>query len=124
MRATILTLCVCLGLAGAARAASDPRDYTGPFTTQVLYTMCSQNNPAARANCELYIQGLMNGLRMQRAMQEKGMPVCLPDMSVEAARQRIIGFITTTTAGKPESNKAGGDWMAFLGLASGNFCKK
>jgi hypothetical protein len=25
--------------------------------------------------------------------------------------------------GKPSSNKDGGDWMAFMGLAAGNVCK-
>lgn len=72
----------------------------------------------------MYIQGLMYGLKMQRAMQEKGMPVCLPEMSPETARLRILGFINATTGGRPDSNKDGGDWMAFLGLAGGNICKK
>ena len=124
MRTMIATLGLCLGLAWGAQATDDVRDYTGPFTTQVLYTMRSQNNAAMRSKCEMYVQGLAYGIRMQRTMQEKGMLVCLPDMSPETARLHIVGFINATTGGKPDSNKDGGDWIAFLALASGNICKK
>jgi hypothetical protein len=43
----------------AVRAADSVKDYTGPFTTQVLYQMCSQDNPVARGKCYMYIEGLM-----------------------------------------------------------------
>jgi hypothetical protein len=104
--------------------ADDAKDYTGPFTTQILYTMCSKNDAISRENCYLYIQGLMYGLNRQRSMQENGMPVCLPAMSPEAARLRIIKFIDGTTGGKPSNNRDGGDWMAFMGVAAGNICKQ
>jgi hypothetical protein len=123
MRKTIAVLSVCLGVAPGARA-DEPKDYTGPFTTQVLYTMCSQNDASSREKCDLYIQGLLYGLTTQRSMQENGMPVCLPKMSPEAARVRILQFIDGTTGGRPSNNKDGGDWMAFMGAASGNICKK
>ena len=107
----------------AVRAADSVKDYTGPFTTQVLYQMCSQDNSVARAKCYMYIEGLMFGLNIQKSMQEKRMPVCLPALNPEAARIRILRFIDGTTGGKPENNKDGGDWMAFMGLAAGNICK-
>jgi len=56
-------------------------------------------------------------------MQQKGMGICLPDMTPETARLRILQFIEAATGGKPSSNKDGGDWMAFMGLAAGNVCK-
>jgi hypothetical protein len=108
----------------AAHAADGIKDYNGPFTTQVLYKMCSEEHPVARAKCYLYVERLMYGLNIQKSMQEKHMPVCLPALNPEAARVRILRFIDETTGGKPENNKDGGDWMAFMGLAAGNICKK
>jgi hypothetical protein len=101
----------------------DIQDYTGRFTTEALYTMCSANDPASREKCDLYIQGLLNGLNTGKSMQEKGMAVCLPPMTPEEARIRILGFMSGSTGGNPSNNKDGGDWMAFMGLASGNTCK-
>jgi len=102
--------------------SNDVRDYTGPFTTEYLYAMCSQNDTASREKCNYYLQGLLYGLNIQKSMQQKGMAICLPDMTPEAARQRILQFIEGATGGKPSSNKDGGDWMAFMGLAAGNVC--
>jgi hypothetical protein len=62
-------------------------------------------------------------LNVQKSMQQKGMGICLPDMTPETARLRILQFIEAATGGKPSSNKDGGDWMAFMGLAAGNVCK-
>jgi hypothetical protein len=101
----------------------DVSDYTGPFTTEFLYAMCSQNDTASREKCNYYLQGLLYGLNIQRSMQQKGMAICLPEMTPETARQRILQFIEAATGGKPSSNKDGGDWMAFMGLAAGNVCK-
>jgi hypothetical protein len=109
---------------GTAHAADAIKDYNGPFTTQVLYKMCSEEHPVARAKCYMYVEGLMYGLNIQKSMQEKNMPVCLPALNPEAARVRILRFIDENTGGKPENNKDGGDWMAFMGLAAGNICKK
>jgi len=103
--------------------SNDVRDYTGPFTTEYLYAMCSQNDTASREKCNYYLQGLLYGLNIQKSMQQKGMAICLPDMTPEAARQRILQFIEAATGGKPSSNKDGGDWMAFMGLAAGKVCK-
>ncbi len=124
MRDTIAAVGLCLALASGAQAAEEFKDYTGPFTTQVLYSLCSDNHPIARDKCRIYIQGLMYGIQTQRGMHEHGVPVCLPEMSAEAARRRILGFIGTTTGGNPASNKDGGDWVAFVALAAGNTCKK
>jgi hypothetical protein len=107
-----------------AHARDNIKDYAGPFTTQDLYTMCSQNNVGSREKCHLYIQGLIYGLNTQKLMQDKKMPVCLPPMSPEQARIRILSFIDETTGGKPSNNKDGGDWMAFMGVAAGNLCKQ
>ncbi len=111
-------------MASGAQAAEEFKDYTGPFTTHVLYRLCSDNSPVARDKCNIYLQGLMYGIQTQRAMHEHGVPVCLPEISAEAARRRILGFIDTTTGGKPASNKDGGDWVAFVALAAGHTCKK
>ena len=108
---------------GPAHAADVIKDYTGPFTTQALYQMCSQDNPEAKAKCYIYIEGLMYGLKIQKSMQDKRMPVCLPTLNPETARVRILKFIDETTGRKPENNKDGGNWMAFMGLAAGNICK-
>jgi hypothetical protein len=98
-------------------------DYAGPFTTEYLYAMCSQNDTSSREKCNLYLQGLLYGLNTAKSMQQKGTSVCLPEMTPEAARLRILQFIEATTGGNPSSNKDGGDWMAFLGVAAGNICK-
>ena len=42
----------------------------------------------------------------------------------EAARLRILNFIDGITGGNPSNNKDGGDWMAFMGIATGNTCNK
>jgi hypothetical protein len=118
---------ICIGIylamvSGNAGAAEEPRDYTGPFPTQALYRMCSDQS--SRDKCRAYLQGLMYGLNAQKSMSDKGAPVCLPDLTPEAARVRLLQFIDATTGGKPSSNKDSGDWVAFLALASGNMCKK
>ena len=97
-------------------------DYTGPFPTKALYALCSRNDRASRDKCNMYLQGLMYGLTVSHKMEGK-LNICLPEMTVEQARLRIIQFIDATTNGKPETNKDSGDWVAFLGLASGNVCK-
>ena len=105
-------------------AASDDaiKNYDGPFTTDVLYAMCSQTDTASREKCNLYLQGLLYGLTIQKSMQQKGTSVCLPEMTPETARQRILQFIDAATGGNPSRNKDGGDWMAFMGVATGNIC--
>ncbi|GLS38854.1 hypothetical protein GCM10010869_44510 [Mesorhizobium tianshanense] len=118
MRKTIVTISLCFGLVTAVRAANE--DYVGPFPTEGLYMMCSQSNQ--RDKCLMYIQGLMYGLRIQREMHEQGMPICVPEISSEEARVRILNFIDGATGGNPQTNKDGGDWMAFMGLAAGNVC--
>jgi len=45
-------------------------------------------------------------------------------MTSEIARPKILGFIDEVTGGRPSNNKDGGDWMAFMGVAAGNICKK
>ena len=77
----------------------------------------------SRDKCSAYLQGLIYGLNMQRTMQKQKMPVCLPEMTSRAARLRVLKFIDGATGGKPDNNKDGGDWMAFLGLSAGNICK-
>jgi Rap1a immunity proteins len=104
-------------------ANDDANDYAGPFSTEFLYAMCSQNDTASREKCDYYLQGLLYGLNVQRSMQKKGMAICLPDMTSETARRRILQFIEATTGGNPANNKDGGDWMAFMALAAGNTCK-
>ena len=121
MRKSIAAMfALCLGLPSAAQAIED---YTGPFTTKVLFTMCSRPDRASHEKCDMYLQGLMYGLNVSRSMQGK-LDVCLPDMTTEAARARLVQFIDATTGGKPETNRDSGDWIAFLSLASGNLCKK
>ena len=122
MRRTTMTIGFWLGLASAVCAAEDIKDYVGPFPTEALHAMCSQ--ASQRDKCLMYIQGLMYGLKTQRAMQEHGTPVCVPEMSAEEARVRILKLIDTATAGDPTKNKDGGDWMAFMGLAAGNLCEQ
>jgi len=111
----------CAGLTSGAHAAED---YRGPLTTQVLYTMCSQNDRVSREKCDLYIQGLIYGLTMQKSLTEHSLGVCLPEMTPEEARLRILKFIDGVTAGKPSNNKDGGNWIALMGLSAGNLCKK
>lgn len=68
----IATLIAASALAHAATAptlAVELHDYVGPFTTQALYDLCS--NPNSRDKCDLYLQGLIYGLKAQRSMQEK-----------------------------------------------------
>jgi hypothetical protein len=114
---------ICAAVAAGAAAADDqPKDYVGPFPTQALYKMCSDQ--ASRDKCRAYLQGLMYGLNAQKSWYDRGAPVCLPDLTPEAARLRLLQFIDVTTGGKPSSNKDSGDWVAFLALASGNMCKK
>ncbi len=121
---TIVRVSLCLGPASGARAGNDIKDYTGPFTTQALYTMCSQKNQISRDKCNIYNQSLIYGLKTQRDMQTHDMAICLLAMDVETARLRILNFIDMTTGGNPDNNKDGGDWMAFMSLAAGNTCKK
>jgi hypothetical protein len=108
---------------GSPKRDGDIKDYAGPFTTEFLYAMCTQNDTLSREKCDLYLQGLLYGLNTQKSMQQKGMSVCLPEMTPETARLRILKFIDDTTAGDPSNNKDGGDWMAYMGVAVGNFCK-
>ncbi len=107
----------------SSKADDDRRDYTGPFTTEFFYAMCSQNDISSREKCNFYLQGLLYGLTTQKSMQQKGMSICLPEMTPETARLRILQFIDAATGGDPSKNKDGGDWMAFMGLAAGNICK-
>jgi hypothetical protein len=51
------------------------------------------------------------------------MPICLPELSSEEARVLMLKFIDVMTGGNPKDNADGGDWMAFLSLATGNVCK-
>ena len=114
---------ICLAaVVGSTGIAEEPTDYVGPFPTTALYRMCS--DPASRDKCRAYLQGLMYGLSAQKSMSDRDAPVCLPDITPEAARVRVLQFIDTTTHGKPSSNKDSGDWVAFLAVASGNLCKK
>jgi hypothetical protein len=124
MRRTIISLTICIGVASIVHADDEIKDYTGPFTTQVLYDMCSRSDRVSRNKCYMYIQGLIYGIKTQRVMREHGMDICLPEMAPEEARLRILNFIDGTTGGRPQNNKDGGNWMAFLGLSTGNLCSK
>jgi hypothetical protein len=118
----VLTAIAFVGIVASGPAHAES-DYVGPFPTQRLYAMCSDNNPAERDKCNFYIQGMIYGLNIQIA--NKDMKACLPKtITTEAARLKILQFIDGTTGGKPASNKDGGDWMAFMGLAAGNLCKR
>lgn len=90
-------------------------DYTGPFTTQTLYTMCSQKK--TRDKCLAYIQGLEYGIAISKSMAEKSpnLRFCPPRMTPEEGRARILQFIDGTTGGKPS--------MAYMGIVAGNTCK-
>jgi hypothetical protein len=107
----------------AESTANEPEDYTGPFTTQALYTMCSEGNPVSREKCNLYLQGLVYGVQVERRMQEHNMPFCLPDMTAETARLRLLDFINGVTEGNPSNNKDDGNWIAFMAVAAGHQCK-
>ena len=98
-------------------------DYTGPFTAQTLYTMCSQQK--TREKCLAYIQGLEYGIAISKSMAEKSpsLRFCPPRMTPEEARVRILQFIDGATKGKPSNNKDAGDWMAYMGIVAGNICK-
>jgi len=120
MRNAIVALTLWIVLTSAAHAVED---YTGSFTTQALYTMCSTNNPISRSKCNLYLQGLLYGLNIQKFVQDKHMPVCLPAMTPEQARVHILQFIDGMTGGKPSTNGDSGDWIAFMGVAAGHICK-
>ncbi len=113
---------ICMGLASAVAAEPAPRDYVGPFPTERLYAMCTDSQQ--RETCLMYLQGLMAGLRIQRNLTEQGSAVCLPEMSPEQARVRIVQLIDVTTKGRPQDNKDSGDWIATVALASGNLCKQ
>jgi hypothetical protein len=103
MRAISSAMALSIAWTATAAAAEQFKEYTGPFPTKALYALCSDKSPAAREKCSFYLQGLMYGIKTQRGMHERDVPVCLPDLSIEAARQRILGFIDTTTGGKPAS---------------------
>lgn len=118
----VIAMGICVGLASAALAQSAPKDYVGPFPTEKLYAMCTDSRQ--REKCLMYLQGLMYGLRIQKNMSDQGSAVCLPEMSPEEARVRILKLIETTTAGRPQDNKDGGDWVAVTGVAAGNLCKQ
>jgi hypothetical protein len=122
MRRVAIAMGVWVGLASAALAESASKDYVGPFPTEKLYAMCSDNHQ--RDKCLMYLQGLMYGLRIQKNLSDQGSAICLPEMSPEEARARILKLIETTTAGKPQDNKDGGDWIAVMGIAAGNLCKQ
>ena len=111
------------GELGFQKPEREASDYTGPFTTQFLYTMCSRDDLISREKCNLYIQGLLYGLRTEKSVQEGGKSVCLQEIDPETARVRILEFIDGITGGNPSNNKDGGDWMAFMGVAAGNICK-
>src|SRR5690242_4912305 len=114
---------ICLAaVLGRTGAAEEPKDYVGPFPTPALYRMCS--DPASRDKCRAYLQGLIYGINVQKSMTDRSAPVCLPDITPEAAQVRLLQFIDAMTQGKPSSNKDSGDWVAFIALASGNLCKK
>jgi hypothetical protein len=118
-----ISAAICAAVAAGAAAADDqPKDYVGPFPTTALYRMCS--DPGSRDKCRAYLQGLVYGITAQKSMTDRGAPVCLPDLTPEDARARVVQFIDATMGGKPSTNKDSGDWIAFIALASGNMCKK
>lgn len=120
----ILVLGICLGLVSSLPGqAKELEDYRGIFSTEVLYNLCSRNDRTSKDKCAIYIQGLMYGLTIGRDFQTHSMPVCLPTMDLETARHRILEFIDGATANHPSNNRDGGDWMAFMALATGNLCK-
>ena len=118
----VVAIGIYVGLASAALAEAAPKDYVGPFPTEKLYAMCS--DARQRDKCLIYLQGLMSGLRIQKSLSDQGSAICLPEMSPEEARIRILQLIDKATAGKPQDNKDGGDWIAVMGIAAGNLCKQ
>jgi hypothetical protein len=99
--------------------SNDAQITPGPFTTEFLYAMCSQNDTVSREKCDYYLQGLLYGLNVQKSMQQKAWNLSPGNDSGNGAaahpaihrggdwRQAI-------------QHKDGGDWMAFMGLAAGN----
>lgn len=122
IRKVTMAISLFLALPSTVQAADDWEEYSGPFPTEALYNMCSQSEQLDK--CLLYIQGLMYGINIQKTMIDKEMTVCLPDISPEEARVRMLKFILGTTKGNPKNNKDPGDWMAFMSLAAGNHCPK
>jgi len=122
MGKTISALSIWLGLTSIAYAKG--ADYNGPFTTQVLYDLCSHTDNISRAKCDMYVQGIVYGLTIERSVEDQGMQICVPNIDSEAARVLILKFIGGATGGNPSANKDGGDWMAFMALAAGHVCKK
>jgi hypothetical protein len=43
-----LVAAVCMGVASVIYAGDEIEDYTGPFTIQVLYNMCSRSDRVSR----------------------------------------------------------------------------
>jgi hypothetical protein len=131
MKKIFLMACAAAIFASMSVASADQQnewgytgdDYTGPFTTQTLYTMCSQKK--TRDKCLAYIQGLEYGIAISKSMAEKSpsLRFCPPRMTPEEARVRILQFIDGATKGKPSNNKDAGDWMAYMGIVAGNICK-
>src|SRR3954469_10534000 len=101
MRSTAAIFSVCLSVVPAVAA----EDYKGHFTTQTLYNLCSRKEVSSREGCNLYLQGLVYGIRTQKGMQDQGMRICLPAISSEEARIRILKLIDGITEGKPSNNK-------------------
>jgi hypothetical protein len=121
MKKFLLALAIATALVNPVVAKDvEEGDYTGPFPTQKLYAMCAKNDSVSRDKCLLYIQGLIYGIRTAKSMQEKGLPVCVPPMTPDEGRVRILTFINGVTEGKPSNNKDAGDWVAFMAIAFGN----
>ena len=131
MKAIFLMACAAAMLASVSAASAEQQnewgytgeDYTGPFTTQKLYTMCSQET--TRDKCLAYIQGLEYGIAISRSVAEKfpKSRACPPRMTPEEARIRILQHIDGVTEGNPSNNKDAGDWMAYVGIVTGYTCK-
>ena len=129
MRKFALTLMLSAALVMPMLPAfAEVDDYKGPFSTQVLYTMCSSKSPVLRDKCNMYLQGLMYGLRIQATTRSAGddkvdMTVCLPDeLTTETARVDLIKFINFLTNGTRSGNRDSGDWIAYMSLGNGNIC--
>lgn len=122
MRKALYFLGILVGLGSAVQAANE--DYSGPFTTQALYNLCSSADKAKRDNCNIYIQGLIYGIHVERLSEEVGMPNCLPEITTDTARKQILDFINAVTDGRPDRNKDGGNWVASMALTQGHLCKK
>jgi hypothetical protein len=121
IRNAALSMALCVGLTPTSVRAEDKiPDYVGSFTTEVLYKLCTQESQEARQKCDLYLQGLLSGLDISKTMQVNNMQLCLPKMTSEDARVKVVSFINGITGGRPSSNKDGGDWMAFMGVSVGH----